>query len=181
MGIIPIEEEIKKYTTLSYRFVKTQYFIFMQPFLKKFLNPFCFACTLDLLPKWVQLNGKTLQVLKNSLTVLIFFGTWRRRKILKRNRENVLDDLFLENGFLHFGSVEKYATISLKKNILCANPLVISPYFFVSYAEICFFEWLIRNIINDLDTWNNRQIFRNLKYFLFSGLRKWLIFILGNL
>ena len=44
MGIIPIEEEIKKYTTLSYRFVKTQYFIFMQPFLKKFLNPFCFAC-----------------------------------------------------------------------------------------------------------------------------------------
>ena len=25
MGIIPIEEEIKKYTTLSYRFVKTQY------------------------------------------------------------------------------------------------------------------------------------------------------------
>ena len=43
--------------------------------LKKFLDPFCFACTLGLLPcslplhkaKWVQLNGKTLQVLKNSL------------------------------------------------------------------------------------------------------------------
>ena len=39
--------------------------------LKKFLNPFCFACTLGLLPcykaKRVQLNGKTLQVLKTSL------------------------------------------------------------------------------------------------------------------
>ena len=42
--------------------------------LKKFWNPFCFACTLGLLPcllhkaKWVQLiNGKTLQVLKTSL------------------------------------------------------------------------------------------------------------------
>jgi hypothetical protein len=39
--------------------------------LKKLLNPFCFACTLGLLPcllplhkaKRVQLNGKTLQVL----------------------------------------------------------------------------------------------------------------------
>ena len=46
--------------------------IFINSYLKKFLNPLCFACsTLGLLPlhksKWVQLNGKTLQVLKNSL------------------------------------------------------------------------------------------------------------------
>ena len=51
--------------------------IFINSYLKKFLNPFCFACsTLGLLPlhksKWVQLNGKTLQVLKKSLLVLAF-------------------------------------------------------------------------------------------------------------
>ena len=44
----------------------------IQAQLKKFVNPFCFACTLGLLPclkaKWVQLNGKTLQVLKTSLS-----------------------------------------------------------------------------------------------------------------
>ena len=37
------------------------------------MNPFCFECTLGILPclcrkaKWVQLNGKTLHVLKKSL------------------------------------------------------------------------------------------------------------------
>ena len=36
--------------------------------IKKFLNPFCFACTLGHKAKWLQLNnGKTLQVLKKSL------------------------------------------------------------------------------------------------------------------
>ena len=48
--------------------------------LKKFLNPLCFACTLGLLPylssklNEVQLNGKTLQVLKNSLQPLYIFN-----------------------------------------------------------------------------------------------------------
>ena len=50
-----------------------------------YLNPFCLACTLGLLPclyllplqkaKWVQLNAKTLQVLKNSLVVTMNFWT----------------------------------------------------------------------------------------------------------
>ena len=50
---------------------------FIRSSLNKFLNSFRLACTLGLLPclykaKWEQLNGKTLQILKNSLLTPLY-------------------------------------------------------------------------------------------------------------
>ena len=62
-----------------------------QVIIKKFFDPFCFAYILSLLPcllplhkgKWVQLNGKTLQVLKKNLgnCALIFNFSLQTEKI----------------------------------------------------------------------------------------------------
>ena len=60
---------------------------------KKFLNPFYFACTLGLLPK---LNGKTLQVLKTSLV----------SSPLKYFKKNICTIFFTgANTHLTFGSL----------------------------------------------------------------------------